>query len=242
MMYLIFLGRWTTYHIMFDKSSDEPGVYYNIKNALQDYNIEIVHLNSFKIIAGPSAAELKAIWSLIDSPKTDNIGAKTGLSQSIAIADLHLPFEVRYQLEVCISHGIINEHNITPEFINALADLTRRDQTRARNVLEYATEQEKHIFDPMLILNDKEALAYSSKSKIPNYCAYSRKAIITPTTIYYSSPAVETTNRVIRKYTQLYGDRFLRVQFTDEKSEVRKSRDGMKNQTLTLLGSHQFLY
>ena len=227
---------------MFDKSRDEPGVYDNIQNALQDYNIEIVHLDCFKSIAGPSTAEIESIWSLIDSPKLDKIGAETGLSQSIAIADLHLPFEVRYQLEVCISHGIINEHNITSEFVNALADMTRRDQAKARNVLEFVMEQEKHIFDPMLILTDQEALAYSSKSKIPNYCAYSRKATITPTTIYYSSPAVETTNRVIRKYTQLYGDRFLRVQFTDEKSEVRKSRDRMKNQKLTASGRHQSLY
>lgn len=227
---------------MFDKSRDEPGVYDNIQSALQDYNIEIVHLDCFEIIAGPSAAEIEAIWSLIDPPKSDKTEAQTSQSQSIAITELHLPFEVRYQLEVCISHGIIIEHNITSEFVNALADLTRRDQAKARNILEYAMEQEKHIFDPMSILNDKEALAYSSKSKIPNYCAYSRKATVTPTTIYYSSPAVETTNRVIRKYTQLYGDRFLRVQFTDEKSEVRISRGRMKNQTLTSSGCDQFLY
>ncbi len=76
-------------------------------------------------------------------------------------------------------------------------------------------------YDPMTIFNDKEALAYAPKSDIPHYCAYSRKATITPSTIYFSSPTVETTNRVLRHYAQENSEgRFLRVQFTDEREEV----------------------
>jgi RNA-dependent RNA polymerase len=131
-----------------------------------------------------------------------------------------LPFEVRYQLEVCISQGIMNVHNLSPEFVSRLANMAKRDQAAARHILEYAAEQEKRIYDPMSIFNDVEALAYSSKSKIPHYCAHSRKATVTPTTLYFSSPTVETTNRVIRQFSEKHADRFLRVQFTDEIFEV----------------------
>ncbi len=109
---------------------------------------------------------------------------------------------------------------MSPTFLQALADLANKDMEKARYILEYVAEQEKRIYEPMLIFDDSEALAYSPNAKIPHYCAYSRKVTITPTTLYYSSPTVETTNRVIRKYAEVYGDHFLRVQFTDEKFEV----------------------
>jgi len=131
-----------------------------------------------------------------------------------------MPFEIRYQLEVCISQGIMNVHNLSVEFVSRLADMANEDQAAARHILEYAAEQEKRIYDPMTIFDDVEALAYSPKSKIPYYCAYSRKATVTPTTLYFSSPTVETTNRVIRQFAEQHGDRFLRVQFTDEIFEV----------------------
>ena len=213
----MFKGRWTTYHFVLGK---EPSLFGTIIDALEDYNIEVVHLPSFKTAPGPSAAEINHIWSLLDPPKSDKIEAETAVPQSAALGNKVLPFEVRYQLEVCISHGIIKENNITSKFINALANLASTDPAKATQILEYAMGRGQRIFDPMSILSDKEALTYSSTSKIPHYCAFSRKATITPTTIYYSSPTVETTNRVIRQYTELYGDRFLRVQFTDEKFEV----------------------
>jgi len=191
-----------------------------MQNALQDYNIEVIHLHGFLTSPCPPEASAAAIWSIIDPPKSDKIPSEVSLGPSNGNTEYLLPFQVRYQLEVCISQGIINEHNITQQFVDELAQLARNDEAGARNVLEYVTEQEKRIFDPMTIFTDKDALAYSPKSKIPHYCAYSRKATITPTTVYYSSPTVETTNRVIRKYSEAYGDRFLRVQFTDERPEA----------------------
>lgn len=132
-----------------------------------------------------------------------------------------LPFEVRYQLEVCISQGILNEHNINREFITHLADIASTDPTKVKNILEYVAAQDKRIFDPMAIFKDEDALAYSPKSEIPHYCAYARKANITPSTIYFSTPTIETTNRVLRHYARENSDgRFLRVQFIDEMAEV----------------------
>lgn len=133
-----------------------------------------------------------------------------------------LPFEVRYQLEVCISRNILNEHNLKTEFVKELSEIASKYPGKAQSILEYIAEQDKRIYDPSSIFEDKEALAYSSRSEIPHYCAYSRKATITPSTIYFNSPTVETTNRVLRHYSQENKDgRFLRVQFTDEMDEVR---------------------
>jgi RNA-dependent RNA polymerase len=156
---------------------------------------------------------------MLDSPISEQLESKLSATKDHE-SIYPLPFEVRYQLEVCISQGIMDVHNLSSDFVSRLADMTVKDQVAARHILEYAAEQGKRIYDPMTIFYDKGALAYSPKSKIPHYCAYSRKATVTPTTLYFSSPTVETTNRVIRQFAEKYGDRFLRVQFTDEIFEV----------------------
>jgi RNA-dependent RNA polymerase len=179
-----------------------------MRNALQDYNIVVVDVEGFSVIS--SGLTFPApMWAMVDQ---QNVGITK---------DYTLPFEVRYQLEVCLSQGVINEYNVTTEFLDALARLAASDQKKATHVLEHVAEKEKRVYDPMDIFKIPEATSYSSKgTKIPHYCAFSRKVTITPTTMYLSSPTVETTNRVIRKYAQAHGDRFLRVQFTDEKFEV----------------------
>jgi RNA-dependent RNA polymerase len=187
-----------------------------IKQALQDFNIEIVTLD--RLLHVP--AQPAELWSLIDpSPSSHTATHLQDLEEGNGFV---LPFEVRYQLEVCISREILNEHSITKAFVQTLSDLASNEPSKAQSILEYIAEQEKRVYDPMSIFEDKEALAYSPRSEIPHYCAYSRKATITPTTIYFSSPTVETTNRVLRHYSRENADgRFLRVQFTDEMAEVR---------------------
>lgn len=67
----------------------------------------------------------------------------------------------------------------------------------------------------MSLFKNPEAEAYYPSSRIPHYCALVRKAVITPTTIRFSTPTVETSNRVMRRYNHIQ-DRFLRIQFTEE--------------------------
>ncbi|KAE9370524.1 RdRP-domain-containing protein [Stipitochalara longipes BDJ] len=210
------IGRWTTYLFEFPRRSNSDGLYDNMKRALQDFNIEIVHIPTFTKVL-PKAAGL---WSLINVGNSTPAGELQHLESNEPA--MSLPFEVRYQLEVCISREIINEHNITELFVKKLAEIAAKDCTKARHILEYVASQENRIYDPMSIFEDIEALGFSSKTEIPHYCAYSRKATITPSTIYFSSPAVETTNRVLRHYARENRDgRFLRVQFTDELFEGR---------------------
>lgn len=164
-------------------------------------------------------AQTPQLWSLINYRSQPDIAELQPIDGTSGVVSL--PFEVRYQLEVCISRGMLNEHNISLEFITALADMVADDPSKARNILEYIAEQDKRLYDPMSIFEDGEALAFSIKTEIPHYCAYSRKATITPSTIYFSPPTVETTNRVLRRYAKENKDgRFLRVQFTDEMFEV----------------------
>ncbi|KAB8290497.1 hypothetical protein EYC80_010927 [Monilinia laxa] len=216
---VIDIGRWTTYRWVFNDGQCPPDLFRKVQSALQDFNIEIITLDSFRL-APMRVAEL---WSLID-PRESRSATSDFLSLDHGRATVHLPFEVRYQLEVCISREIINEHNIDENFINALAKVASQDPAKARNLLEYVAENysSKRLYDPSSIFGNNEALSFSSATEIPHYCAFSRKATITPSSIYFSSPTVETTNRVLRHYAQENKEgRFLRVQFTDEKFEGR---------------------
>ncbi|KAK9434042.1 RNA dependent RNA polymerase-domain-containing protein [Lipomyces doorenjongii] len=121
-----------------------------------------------------------------------------------------LPFTVRYQLEVCISHNWLHEAALTNEFITRLSKLP---EDQAVGMLEKVADDQKRVWDPMSIFN------ISRRSNLieeyPNYCSPMRKAQITPTSIILSTPMVDITNRVIRQYVHL-SDRFIRVQFSDE--------------------------
>lgn len=184
-----------------------------IHDALKDFNIPTEELDQFST----TPAVKSTFWSLIDYKPPENQSALSLLDQSQD--DFHLPFEIRYQLEVCISQGVFFEHNLTADFIHVLVKLARENTAKARSILEYLAEADDRVQDPMTIFTNKDALARSIRTKIPEYCAYARKATVTPSCVYFSTPSVETSNRVIRFFSQ-WGDRFLRVQFTDEKSEV----------------------
>jgi RNA-dependent RNA polymerase len=209
-------GRWTTYQFIFNINQNDKNIYDMIQQALQDFNIEIISLNEFRHVP----AHPTELWSLIDPPGSKHASVELRYLEGSEGA-MYLPFEVRYQLEVCMSHEILNEYNITKVFVATLAEIVSKDPTKGRTILEYVAEKGQRIYDPMSIFEDEEALAFSPKTEIPHYCAFSRKATITPSTIYFNSPTVETTNRVLRHYARENKDgRFLRVQFTDEIFEV----------------------
>lgn len=206
------IGRWTTYVFRAEKPSEL------MKQALSDFNINIVDIENLSYVM-PKKADL---WSIIDSPDYNETSLDLKTLEEGSDGIISLPFEVRYQLEVCISREILNEHNITREFIQTLAQISSENTLKARSILEYVAGQGERIFNPMKIFKDREAMAFTAETDIPHYCAFVRKAIITPTTIYFNSPTVETTNRVLRRYARENRDgRFLRVQFTDELSHGR---------------------
>ena len=130
----------------------------------------------------------------------------------------HLPFEVRYQLEVCLSQGYLSEFTMTRHFIQKLKGL---GDNQGRRLLEFVATEKRKYLDPMKIF-DLQFFKDVTGSKIPGYCCYMHTARVTPTTIYYNTPSVDISNRVVREWSSSHNaGRFLRVRFTDEKTEGR---------------------
>ena len=198
--------------MMFKQSNVRGTLFSTIRQALQDYNIETSPFGPLEIIHPHEPP----VWDILDRPITTQKGARADLIELEGNAGIQLAFPVRYQLEVCISNGYFNEHNLNHTFIARLASMTAG---QAQDLLEYVANQGKRIFNPMSLFNISVADGTALRANIPHYCVYIRSATVTPTTVYFQTPTPETSNRVIRKYAQ-YADRFLRVRFTEEKTEV----------------------
>lgn len=158
-----------------------------------------------------------AVWDWIDPPARKS-NMPTSFLAEMRSTLIALSFPVRYQLEVCLSQGRLNEHNLSQGFVERLSQM---DERKSLDILIHVAQQKQRVYDPMTLfdLELTTTTAPSSGMKIPHYCALTRKATVTPTTIYFSTPVVETSNRVVRQYLE-HSDRFLRVQFTDERHEV----------------------
>ncbi|OHF03496.1 RNA-dependent RNA polymerase [Colletotrichum orchidophilum] len=195
-------GRWTTYRFAIPKAGNN--ILERFLQALQAHNVAtIVIEHSMTIPLRPSL-----LGTLFRAEKPES---QLGTFDP-AYDNHHLTFEVHYQLEVCISRGIVSEYSITQPFIDRLCQM---DKDRAKWMLEYFADQGKRVWNPMEIFESEEAALYFPGMSMPYYCTTIRKVIITPSTMHFCSPSVESSNRVLRKYNS-YQDRFLRVQFTDE--------------------------
>ncbi|RCI17473.1 hypothetical protein L249_2928 [Ophiocordyceps polyrhachis-furcata BCC 54312] len=209
------IGSWTTFHfVLSDQTSSrkEKDTWVQLRSSLENLNVTVVHTNDFSF--RPAG---KTMWDFFDHQPATSNGHASALMEMAASPVVHLPFEVRYQLEVCVSRGILNENTVTAEFLQTLAGLKPADAARR---LEFLADQKEQVFDPIRALLDSDASSYLPKSRLPHYCALMRKAVITPTSVRYSSPTVETSNRVLRKYNHMQ-DRFLRIQFLDEEEQKR---------------------
>jgi RNA-dependent RNA polymerase len=219
---MIDFGRWTTYWIDLDSSGEEQ--WSTMGRYLRDWNIPTKVDVTFSQVPD----EKTGLWEMLDSNCVSTRESDSpwghGLSLLSPTAHISLPYDVRYQLEVCLSHGIFCEYNITREFLEKLLEVSQPiglDSNRARLILEYAADQGKPIYDPMDLFQDRAALTYYPTTlHIPDYCALVRKVTITPTRIYFNTPTVETTNRIVRRYKHVQ-DHFIRVQFTDELMDGR---------------------
>lgn len=223
------IGRWLTYRLIFAKDTVESSAFREMCQALEDHDIEIK----------PKQVDFeydnsRFLWSWLD-----NAMAVRDTLQSSSFSELHqlaeeaihLPFEVRYQLEVCISHGLLHECNITKDFLGTLAAIEPR---RATKLLEKVSDEKERFFSPEDIYRRLLHRVSIVGKPMPTYCALVRAATVTPTTIYFMTPLSETSNRVVRKF-QHYQDRFLRVKFTDEKykGKVQSFADSSMNEVYT---------
>ncbi|KAK3906606.1 RNA dependent RNA polymerase-domain-containing protein [Staphylotrichum tortipilum] len=206
---MIDLGRWTTYWI--DLSNSTRTQWSVMETHLCDWNIATKADVDFTQVPD----EKPGLWSMLADQLTPT-ESENGPSWD---NDLSLLSQTAH-LEVCLSHDIFCEHNITREFLEKLLGLSETPSNfginRARLVLEYAADQGQPVHNPMNLFQDKDAMTYYPATlHIPDYCALVRKVTVTPTRIYFNTPTVETTNRIVRHY-KLIKDFFIRVQFIDE--------------------------
>ncbi|PWW72714.1 RdRP-domain-containing protein [Tuber magnatum] len=207
---IINIGRWTTYRFEVGAKEAESDGFGEMISALKDFNIKVNVREDFKTLS----CKAKPIW--------DHIGIQRIQSSSSSLAQLQaspplLSYPVRYQLEACISHNCLNEYSIVPQFIDRLAALPVNE---AISLLEHVAEKRIRHYNPMDIFTIQGVTGGTVHLKLPDHCQLLRKANITPSTVYFNTPTVEITNRVVRQYSE-HIDRFLRVQFVDEKFQGR---------------------
>ncbi|KAF9579397.1 hypothetical protein BGW38_004353 [Lunasporangiospora selenospora] len=152
------------------------------------------------------------------APAPSTMTIQPQLSLELPYQDLipNLAFDVRYLLEAALSFNYILVSDITPKFASILCSM---DPSKAATILEQAVGSRSRIWNPTEHLIAKENKLSRTRMRttrtIPPQCVYLRKVIVTPTTMYLHPPTVETSNRVIRQYSDL-SDYFLRVEFADE--------------------------
>ncbi|KAJ6111936.1 hypothetical protein N7523_007997 [Penicillium sp. IBT 18751x] len=198
------IGRWNVIRLTLEPSDLNFKSRTLIKDVLRDHNIMFRDGAHFHEIQGI----LKPIWKCIDRQVNSKWGHLGDLFDKHTVL---LPFPVRYQLEVCISHGHLSEFNMTREFI---IRLMRDGDSKAQRLLEHVATHKRKYLDAMEIFNIKAATGVIS-SRISDYCCFMRTARVTPATIYFNTPTVDTSNRITRKFSE-FADRFLRVRFSDE--------------------------
>ncbi|KAI9368815.1 RNA dependent RNA polymerase-domain-containing protein [Aspergillus egyptiacus] len=205
---IIDIGRWNAFRINYPKDANSTGNFSLLCDILSDHNLAIEESNRFTL----HKERPTPVWKWIDLDAKTSNASYTSLQDLLDPTHVHLPFAVRYQLEVCISQGFLSEYTMTREFAFKLAELKEEQATK---LLEHVALQKKAYYNPMDIF-DLKFIKGTTGEKIPSYCCRMRSARITPSTVYYNVPSVDISNRVIRHYINL-ADNFLRVRFTDEK-------------------------
>ncbi|KAJ5555084.1 hypothetical protein N7461_003554 [Penicillium sp. DV-2018c] len=219
--HIIDLGRWNVFKITF--STEESRRFRHkvtdcnlqlMHDILSDYNVSINNENFF--VESPDRPI--PVWHWIDRSESKSKNNSALLRDLGDQNYVHLPFSIRYQLEVCLSHRFLSEFTMTREFVERLQDL---GDDQARRLLEFVATDKKQYLDPMKIF-DLKFVKGVTDSKIPSYCCFMHTARVTPTTIYLNTPTVDISNRVVREFSHTAAPgRFLRVRFTDEKTEGR---------------------
>lgn len=204
------LGRWTTFRLGLNQISANE--WSDVSRYLKDYDIRVSACPEFQFLPRDD----RSMWDCLDNSPLGLSQVPTSSSNTHHLSR-QLSFEVAYQLEVCISRGILQEHSLDVVFLESLVALS---PDRASRVLEYVAERGKRIYQPHSIFRDPKAASYWRKTPPEatldkDRAVYIRKAVVTPTTVVFSTPALEAGNRVLRHYRE-HHDRFLRVQFTDE--------------------------
>lgn len=217
-------GRWTTYRLSFDASTLTGSKFDQFLNALADHGISISDQTEYTMQGKNPAPLWNILLAEISSthPHLDPSSPQSACDE-LFTDQVHLSFPVRYQLEACLSHGYLKEHTITREFLERLSST---DTNKAVSILEKVMDKTKIHYDPMDIFHIRFKTGLTKK--VPSHCILAHAVNITPTMMHVALPTAEISNRIIRKFSA-DADRFIRVKFTDEKTENRLSYQGKRS-------------
>ena len=190
-----------------------------LRGALEEHNVRFDSFDGFDFVP----REEPTFWDFITKVAPENPSALRNKGvDDLTLLEMQqkeqIAFPVRYQLEVCLSQGFLHEQNLDNDFVEKLIFI---EVPLAQEFLEHIANLGKRCFEPSKAFEQyvSESGRPAPRPKIPAYCTLTRSATITPTMVYYNTPTVETSNRVVRDFAE-HSDRFLRVRFTDEKNEV----------------------
>ncbi|OZJ04567.1 hypothetical protein BZG36_02704 [Bifiguratus adelaidae] len=193
------LGRWTVYRLELDKARISETKFKRMLADAADYNL-----------APKDQEELTKHIGVVKSSQL----AKPTLDSSA----LNLEFDVLYMLDCLIMANCLNEYNLTDQFISRLQSLPTKQAT---TILEAMYLQRNRIWNPTDKLESmvhELSPALLNDHILPKHCAHIRKVVVTPTTLNLLPKTMETSNRVIRYFSNV-SERFLRIAFTDESLE-----------------------
>ncbi|KIW15418.1 hypothetical protein PV08_05464 [Exophiala spinifera] len=200
------IAKWTTFRVSVKSMPGQPELSTPLQqflNALQDFNVPIRHDPNIKV--SHDLNYMAPIWDLLDS-------SNMALSLVEELAAIYLPFDVRYQLEVCMSHGWLNEYTLDEDFLRRLAALPPH---RAKQTLIHVDTHQQRVYNPMDIFTDFRYSKPVRARPLPPNCVELHHATVTATGILFHTPSIEVTNRIVRKYIR-ESNRFLRIRFEDD--------------------------
>ena len=205
------IGRWLAFRLSFSRSQENVKTFAIMQSALRDFNVFIKDESRLKLRQATPADE-PVLWKVLDQRDTARNTTASSSLLGLMMSQVTLSFPVRYQLEVCVSHGYLGEYTITEAFLSRLGALPHE---KALQLLKAVDLRGQRFLQPMEIFEDLEFSKPVRKPKLPDNCIEIHHATVTATTIYFNTPSVEITNRVIRQYKH-HADRFLRVRFEDD--------------------------
>ena len=202
---VINISRWTTFAINVALGPEIREACNALETALEHFNNRVLDASDFEVHRVPNNPEA-IYWNLLDTEKTATSSLR------LHPDTLELSFELRYQLEVCISHGWLSEYEIGRDFLRKLMDLPEH---KAKQLLVHVAAYEERLFDPMVVFNDIRYQKPVKARRIPANCVEVHHASVTATSLILDTPSVEISNRVNRRYWN-FGNRFLRIRFEDD--------------------------
>ena len=200
------IARWTTFRVNLASSYRDNNQLRIVREALRDFNIKVIEMPHFRIDY-PATPPEAPYWSLVPTITETEDKHELHSAQSF-----DLPFELRYQLEVCISQGWLSEYDITDRFLVRLQGLSEQ---KATQMLAHVDAYQERIMDPMSIFEDMRFQKPVKARQLPQNCVWVHHVSVTATGVKLQTPTVEQSNRIIRKYKSS-ASHFLRVRFEDD--------------------------